>query len=74
MYCIEHNTEACAIKFNFSYRRICILTVYRAPIEKLNNFLAQLDLIIQKLHYMNLDIIICGNNNINYHTDSSKRS
>ena len=73
-YFIEHNTEACAVKFNFSYRHICILTTYRAPIGKFNYFLIQIYPILQKLHPINLDIIICGNININCLDDSSKRS
>ena len=73
-YCSEQDIEVCAIKLKLPNKYICILTIYRAPIGKYRVFLTQLDQILQKLSKLKIDIIICGDFNINYLTDNSSRN
>jgi hypothetical protein len=32
-YCIEKDYEVCALKLNLNFTQICIITIYRAPLE-----------------------------------------
>ena len=42
-YCTKQDTDVCALKLNSTYKHICILTLYRAPFGRFNNFLTQLE-------------------------------
>jgi len=43
-------------------------------VTKFNNFIAQLDMILQTLHNPRLDQIICDDINVNHHNDSVRKS
>jgi exonuclease III len=73
-YCVEQDIEVSAIKVKLPYKYVCILTIGRAPVGKFRTFLTQLDQILQKLSKLKLDIIICGDFNINYLTDNTNRT
>jgi exonuclease III len=74
LLCVEQDIEVCAIKVKLPYKYVCILTIYRAPVGKFRTFLTKLDQILQKLSKLKLDIIICGDININYLTDNTNRT
>lgn len=73
IYCTEQDNAVCAVKLNSTHKHICILTIYRVPVGKFNNFLTQLEEILQTICNPKLDFIICGDININHLTESSKR-
>jgi hypothetical protein len=64
-YCVEKDTEACAIKLILTNITTIILAVYRSPIGNFNNFLQKLD-ILSILYNNKTEFIICGDVNINY--------
>ena len=59
-YCKDQDIEICGIQLNYEYDKLCILAVYRSPSGNCENFLNNLDLVLQKLFYLKLTFIICG--------------
>jgi len=72
-YCTDQDTEICGIQLNYDHDKLCILAVYRSPSCNIDNFLTNLDLVLQKLFLLKLAFIICGDININYLHDSYKK-
>jgi exonuclease III len=70
----DKDIEACAIQLNSTFNKLCILAIYRSPRGDFTNFLQQLDLILQKLFNNKHNIIICGDVNVNYLVDNSRKS
>jgi hypothetical protein len=70
-YCKDQDIEICGIQLNYEYDKLCILAVYRSPSGNCENFLNNLDLVLQKLFYFKRTFIICGD--INYLVDSYKK-
>jgi len=66
------NTEACAIQLTSTYNKLCILTIYRSPMGNFTKFLNWLDFILQKLYKRKY--IICGDVNVNYLKDNTRKS
>ena len=64
----------CALKLSFGILNIYVLTLYRALSDNFSCFLLKLDTILQLLYTPTLHIIICGDININYLTESEKKS
>jgi exonuclease III len=65
-FCIEQDIEVCAIKINLSANIIYILSVYRSPTGNVMHFIKGIDTILNHLSKSNIEIIICGDVNINY--------
>jgi len=65
-YCKEKGFEACAIKPNFISTHICIIAIYRAPTGNFNFFINNLDSILRNVYNPTLELIICGDINIDY--------
>ena len=72
-YCKDKDLEACACKIYLSSRRICIITIYRAPTGNFDTFCTKLDSILKHLYTPTLDVILVGDVNINYLVDSSRK-
>jgi exonuclease III len=68
-FCKEQDIEACAVKINLLSLTICIISIYRSP---MGNFLHTLDTILNFLNNNTIEIIICGDFNINYLNDNDK--
>ena len=64
----------CALKLSFGILNIYVLTLYRALSDNFSFFLLKLDTILQLLYTPTLHIIIFGDININYLTESEKKS
>jgi len=73
-YCKDQNIEVCALKLKSTFFNICIMAVYRAPTGNFNLFLNRLDDIIETLHKVDLQLIICGDINIDYLKDNNKKN
>jgi exonuclease III len=65
-FCKDKDSEACAIKLLQNSCHICILSIYRAPLENFTCFIKKLETILNSLHTINTQYIICGDININY--------
>ena len=73
-YCIDQDFEACAIQLNSKHDKLCILAIYRSPQGNFNTFLTNLDLILHKFFNLNFNFIICGDINVDYLTESYKKT
>ena len=72
-YCKNQDIEVCVLKLKSTFFHICIMAVYWAPTGNFNLFLNRLDDIIKTLHKVDLQLIICGDINIDYLTDNNKK-
>jgi len=48
-YNLDKDIQACAIQFNSTYNKLCILTIYRSPMGNFTNFLDRLDYLAETL-------------------------
>jgi hypothetical protein len=65
-FCKDEDIEACAIKVLQNSYHICILSIYRAPFGNFTYFIKKLENILNSLHTINTQYIICGDINTNY--------
>jgi len=71
--CHEQDIEICAVKLHLAFATVCILSVYRSPTGNFLLFLHTLDSILDRLFTNSLNIIICGDFNINYLGESANK-
>ena len=72
-FCEDKELEACAIRLDFLSFKICIITVYRSPNGTFQSFIKRLDNIINKIYTPRVHLIMCGDININYLTESKEK-
>ena len=72
-FCKDKELEACALKLNFLSFKICVITVYRSPNSDFQYFIKELDKIINKIYKPGVNLIICGDININYLIESKEK-
>jgi hypothetical protein len=72
-FCNDQDIEICAVNSHFSSSNYCILSVYRLPSGNFTHFLSSLDTILNRLYNNTLNIIICGDFNINYPENSNNK-
>jgi hypothetical protein len=70
----DKDIEACAIQWNSTFDKLCILIIYRTPRDDFTNFINQLDLILQKPYNNKYNIVISGDVNVNYLIYDNRRS
>jgi hypothetical protein len=70
---IETIFEACAVKITINKRKLCILCLYRSPDGDLIKFIEQLDSTLSYLERIKVELIICGDTNINYLIENYKK-
>jgi exonuclease III len=73
-FCKEQVIKACAVKINLLFLTICIISIYGSLTGNFLQFLHTLDSILNFLHNNTIEIIICGDFNINYLNDNDKNS
>jgi exonuclease III len=73
-YCTEKDFEACAIKLNLNSTHICTITTCRAPSGNFNLFINNMDSILRNLYNPALELIICGDINIDYLKNTDKKN
>jgi exonuclease III len=71
--CIDKAMEACAVKCKFLSSIFCILAIYRSPSSNFSLFITQLETVIKKIYKPNLQMLVCGDFNINYLVDNNKK-
>jgi exonuclease III len=65
-YSNENDMEICAVKLHILSHTIIIITVYRSPTGNIDYFLNNLEAALNQVYNNTVDIILCGNFNINY--------
>jgi hypothetical protein len=70
----DHDLEACAIKLIIPSNIYHILCIYRPPAGNFTTFLLHLESILTQLYTNNINLIICGDINVNYLLDSRNKS
>jgi len=72
-YSIEKDIEICAVKLHILSRTIIIITVYRSPTGNIVYFLNNLEAAVDQVYNNTVDIILCGDFNINYLNDNQNK-
>jgi hypothetical protein len=72
-FCKDKELEACALRLDFLSSKICVITVYRSPNGDFQYFIKGLDNIINRINKPGVQLIICGDININYLTESKEK-
>ena len=65
-YCMEQDIETRAIKINLPTAFIYVICIYRSPTGNFALFIKSIDTILNQLYKPNMEIIVCGDININY--------
>jgi exonuclease III len=65
-FCRDQDLEVCAVKLHISSLVFCILCVCRSPSGNISYFLNSLESVLNQLFMNSINLIICGNFNINY--------
>jgi hypothetical protein len=73
-FCKELDFEVCAVKLCLMSRSYCIISVYRFPSGKIPYFICALDAVLNKIHMTALNLILCGDMNINYLGSSNNKT
>ena len=68
-YCKEKDFEICALKLNLQKHNFIIICTYRAPTGDFTHFWTQLEIILNELHNISNEFILCGDFNIDYIQD-----
>ena len=71
-YSNEKDTEICAMKLHISSHTI-VITVYRSPTGNITYFLHNLEAALNQVYNNIVDIILCGDFNINYLSDNQNK-
>ena len=72
-FCNEQDLEICAVQLNILSSVLCILCIYRPPTGNFLYFLKSLELILNQSFTNSLNLIICGDININYLVNTSNK-
>jgi len=65
-FCTEQDIETCAIKINLPTAYIYVIGIYRSLTGNYTHFIKCIDTILDQLYKPNVEIIVCGDININY--------
>ena len=71
-YCVDKDIEVCAVQLHKFNKKLCILAIYRSPIGDFPNFMTVLENLLQLLYNPKMDLIICGDINIDYLQKSNR--
>jgi len=69
----EKDIEICAVKLHISLHTIIVVTVYRSPTGNIDYFLNNLEEALNHIYNNTVDIILCGDFNINYLIDNQDK-
>ena len=71
----EKDLEICVVKLHLPSHEICVITIYRSPSGNYQYFIDELETILNTIYSNSVEIIICGdiNININYLIDSTAK-
>jgi exonuclease III len=69
-HCNEQDTECCVVQLESKFSTIYVLAIYRFRTGDFNLFLKKLENITNYLYKPKAELVICGDININYLTES----
>jgi hypothetical protein len=69
----EKDLEICALKLNVQTNNFIIICIYRSPNGDFTHFLTQLEIILNELHNISNEFILCGDFNIDYLKDTYRK-
>ena len=72
-YCKDQDIEICMLNFKTTSLSLYIMVVYRAPTGNFSLFLNRLDESIRSIYRANLNLILCGDINIDYLTKNDRK-
>ena len=72
-YSNEKDIEICAVKLHILSCTIIIITVYRSPNVNVAYILNNLKAALNQVYNNTVDIILCGDFNINYFNDNQNK-
>ena len=71
--CEDQDNEICMLNFNTTFYRLHIMAAYRAPTGDFKLFLNRLDDSIKSIYKTNLNLIVSGDINIDYHSENDRK-
>jgi exonuclease III len=69
----EKGIEICAVKLHILSHTIIIITIYRSPTCNIAYFFNNLEAALNQVYNNTVDIILCGDFNINYFKDNQNK-
>jgi exonuclease III len=69
----EKDLEMCAVKVHLVTKNMVIISIYRSPVGDFKFFLSNLEILLNSIYSNTIDIIICGDLNINYIQENHKK-
>ena len=72
-YCKDQYIEICMLNLNTTFFRLHVMVAYRAPTGDFNLFLNRLDDSIKSIYKSNLNLIVCGDINIDYLSENDRK-
>ena len=72
-YNTEKDHEICALKLHTLSSSFTVICIYRSPTGNFYYFLNQLESILNKIYNKSTDLILCGDFNINYLDENSRK-
>ena len=72
-FCNDQDFEECAVKLHISSFKFCVLCVYRPPTGNFSYFLSSLEAILNQFYTNSINIMICGDININYLNNTNNK-
>ena len=72
-YSKEKDFEICAVKLHISSHIIIMIAIYRSPSGNFAYFLDSLESILNWVYNTSIDLILCGDLNVNYLNDNHKK-
>jgi hypothetical protein len=72
-YSKEKDIEICAVKLHFSSHTVAIVSVFRSPAGRFSYFPNNFEIALNHIYDNSIDIILCGDFNINYLTENHNK-
>ena len=72
-FCEDKELETCVIRLDFLAFKICIITIYRSSTGTFQSFIKRSGNIINKIYKSGVHLIICGDINTTYLTESKEK-
>ena len=72
-FCNSQDFEVCAVKLQISSFKFCVLCVYRPPTGNFLYFFSSIETVLNQLYTNSINIIICGDININYLNNTNNK-
>jgi exonuclease III len=73
-HCIEQDFEVCAIRLSYSSVNLCVLSVYRSTSGNFDTFIVKFEEILNILFQNRVNFVICGDFNVNFRTNNTKKT